>query len=147
MGKQFARLTEDMKAALKGGEKDKLQVIRMLVSAIKAVQIDKKKDDLDDGEELAILEKAVKTRRDTVTQAEAAGRAEIAARERAEIAVIEAYLPKRMAPDELLAKVRELAKELGVTGPADGGKFMKEWMARYKGMADGKDVQEALKKL
>lgn len=147
MGKQFAKLSEDMKAALKAGEKDKLQVIRMLVSAIKAVQIDKKKDDLDDAEELAILEKAVKTRRDTVSQAEAAGRTEIAARERAEIAVIEAYLPKKMSPDELLAKVRALAKELGVTGPADGGKFMKEWMARYKGLADGKDVQDALKKL
>ena|SRR5688572_21546982 len=147
MGKLFARINEDMRAALKAGEKDKLQVLRMLVSAIKAQQIDQQKDDLDDAQDAAILAKAVKTRRDTVAQAEAAGRMEIAARERAEIAVIEAYLPRKLAPAELAEKVGALAKEIGFSGPADGGRFMKEWMARYKGLADGKDVQAELKRL
>src|SRR5262245_5274295 len=147
MGKLFARLTEDMKTALKAGAKDKLQVLRMLVAAIKAQQIDKQKDDLDDADDMAVLEKAVKTRKDTVAQAEAHGRTEIAARERAEIAVIESYLPRKLAPTELADKVAALAKEIGFSGMQDGGRFMKEWMARYKGLADGKDVQAELKKL
>ena len=147
MGKLFARVTQDMKAALKAGEKDKLQVLRMLVSAIKAQQIDKKKDDLEDAEDVAILEKAVKSRKDTVTQAEAVGRTEIAARERAEIAIIDSYLPQKLSAADLTSKVRSLAQEIGYTGVADGGRFMKEWMTRYKGLADGKDVQAELKKL
>ena len=147
MGKLLPRLTDDMKTALKGGDKDRLQVLRMLISAIKAQQIDKKKDDLEDGEEIAILEKAVKTRKDTVTQAEAAGRTEIAVRERAEIAVIDGYLPQKMSAAALGEKVQALVKEIGYAGPADSGRFMKEFMARYKGLADGKDVQAELKKL
>jgi hypothetical protein len=147
MGQLFARISQDMKTALKAGEKDKLQVLRMLIAAIKAQQIDKKKDDLDDAEDVAILEKAVKSRKDTVAQAEAAGRTEIAARERAEITLIESYLPKKLSPKELAEKVAALAQEIGYGGMADGGRFMKEWMSRYKGLADGKDVQAELKKL
>ena len=147
MGKLFARLVADMKTALKAGEKDKLQVLRMLVASIKAQQIDKQKDDLEDAEDMAILEKAVRTRKDTVTQAESVGRTEIATRERAEIAVIESYLPQKMSPADLADKVRAVAKEINYAGLADGGRFMKEWMTRYKGLADGKDVQAELKKL
>lgn len=147
MAKLLARITEDMKASLKAGDKDRLQVLRMLIAAIKAQQIDKQKDDLDDGEEQAILEKAVKMRKDTVAQAEAAGRADIADRERGEVAVIESYLPKKLAPAELTEKVRALATEIAYAGASDGGRFMKEWMARYKGLADGREVQAELKKL
>ncbi|MEZ5966461.1 MAG: GatB/YqeY domain-containing protein [Planctomycetota bacterium] len=147
MGKLLARITDDMKASLKAGDKDRLQVLRMLIAAIKAQQIDKQKDDLDDAEEQAILEKAVKMRKDTVAQAEAAGRNEIAERERAEVAVIEAYLPQKLSPADLAEKVRALAAEVGYAGPSDGGRFMKEWMARYKGLADGRDVQAELKKV
>jgi len=147
MAKLLARISDDMKAALKAGAKDRLQVLRMLVAAIKAQQIDARKDDLDDAEEQRILEKAVKTRKDTVAQAEAAGRLEIAERERAEVEVIEAYLPRKLAPAELAERVRALAAEIGFSGPSDAGRFMREWMARYKGLADGRDVQAALQKL
>lgn len=147
MGKLFARISDDMKAALKAGDRDRLQVLRMLVAAIKQQQIDKQKDDLGDDEEMAILEKAQKMRKDTVAQAEAAGRMEIAARERAEIAVVEQYLPKRLAPAELAERVRALAAEIGYAGASDSGRFMKEWMARHRGLADGRDVQAELKKL
>lgn len=147
MGKLLAQLTTDMKAAMKAGERDRLQVIRMLIAAIKSAQIDQQKDEIGDAPEAAILHKAVKTRKDTVVQAEAANRTDIAARERAEIAVIEAYLPKKLAPAELTAKVKALAAEIGYQGPADGGRFMKEWMARYRGLADGSEIQAELKKL
>mgnify|MGYP002623719200 CR=1 FL=1 len=140
------RLTADMKAAMKAGERARLEVVRMLISDIK------KRADAADGElsaddEVAVLQKAVKTRADTVAQARAAGRDEIVAKEEAEIAVIESYLPKQMSDDEVAARVRELAAEVGYQGPKDTGRFMKEWMARYKGLADGKAVQQALKAL
>jgi uncharacterized protein YqeY len=147
MGKLLAHLTNDMKLAMKAGERDRLQVLRMLIAAIKSAQIDQQKDEIGDAVEQAILEKAVKTRKETVAQAEAAGRTDIAGRERAEVAVIEAYLPKKFEPAELTAKVQALAAEIGYTGPADGGRFMKEWMARHRGLADGRDVQAELKKL
>ena len=94
-----------------------------------------------------MLQKAVKTRADTVAQARAAGRDEVAQKEQAEIDVIQAYLPRQLSAAEVTAKVQALASEIGYQGAKDTGRFMKEWMARYKGLADGKAVQNALKGL
>jgi uncharacterized protein len=147
MAAYLKKLVEDQKAAMKAGDKARLEVIRMLVSELKKRAIDAQTDDLPDDEEVAVLQKAVKTRADTIAQAKAAGRAEIAAKEQSEIDVITAYLPKQMSADEVTAKVRELAAAIGYQGGKDTGRFMKEWMARYKGLADGKLVQDALKTL
>lgn len=147
MSKYLAKLTDDMKAAMKAGDKPRLEVLRMLISELKKKAIDTKVDDLPDDDEVAILQKAVKTRGDTVAQAKAAGRAEVAAKEEAEIAVIQSYLPQQMSAAEVADKVREVAAAIGYQGGKDTGRFMKEWMAKYKGLADGKLVQEALKTL
>jgi len=147
MASYLAKITADMKAAMKSGDKPRLEVLRMLMSELKKKAIDQQVDDLPDDEEVAILQKAVKTRADTVAQANAAGRAEIAAKEQLEIAMVQSYLPKQMSPAEVAEKVRALAKEIGYTGGKDMGRFMKEWMTRYKGVADGKLVQDALKTL
>ncbi|MBL8727073.1 MAG: GatB/YqeY domain-containing protein [Planctomycetes bacterium] len=147
MSKHLAKLTEDMKTAMRGGDKPRLEVLRMLISDLKKKAIDTQVDTLPDDEEVAILQKAVKTRADSVAQATAAGRDEIAAREQFEIGIIQAYLPQQMSPDEVAAKVREVAAAIGYQGGKDTGRFMKEWMAKYKGLADGKLVQEALKSL
>jgi uncharacterized protein YqeY len=147
MANYLQRLTADMKVAMKAGDKPRLEVIRMLVSELKKRAIDAQVDDLPDDEEAAVLQKAIKTRTDTVAQATAAGRAEIAAKEQAEIEVIQSYLPKQMTAEEVGAKVREVAAAIGYQGGKDTGRFMKEWMAKYKGLADGKLVQEALKTL
>jgi uncharacterized protein YqeY len=136
-----------MKAALKAGDKPRLEVLRMLVSELKRRAIDAQVDELAAADEIAVLQKAVKTRADSVAQADAAGRADIAARERAEITVIEAYLPQQMTAAEVATKAKALATEIGYAGAKDTGRFMKEWMARYKGLADGKLVQEALREL
>lgn len=141
------RITADMKAALKSGDKPRLEVLRMLVSELKKKAIDAQVDALPAADEVAVLQKAVKTRADSVAQADAAGRADIAARERAEITVIEGYLPQQMSAAEVGDKVKALAAELGYAGGKDTGRFMKEWMVRYKGLADGKLVQEALRAL
>ena len=145
MASYLAKLTADMKAAMKSGDKPRLEVLRMLISELKKKAIDAKVDDLPDDEEVAILQKSVKTRADTVAQAKAAGRAEIAAKEQFEIDLIQGYLPKQMSAAEVADKVRAVAKEIGYAGAKDTGRFMKEWMARYKGVADGKLVQDALK--
>lgn len=141
------RLSADMKAAMKAGEKDRLQVLRMLISGLKEEQHRAGTDELDEAAEMAVLRRAVKTRRETIEQARETGRDEIAASEAAEIAVIEDYLPTMMTGDALFAKVREVAEEVGFAGPADTGKFMKAWMSRYQGQAEGRDVQAALKQL
>jgi uncharacterized protein YqeY len=147
MATYLAKLTNDMKAAMKAGDKPRLEVVRMLISELKRKAIDGQVDDLPDDEEVAVLQKAVKTRTDTVAQATAAGRTEIAQREQFEIDVIQAYLPRQMSSAEVKGKVEALAAEIGFGGGKDTGRFMKEWMARYKGLADGKAVQEALKSL
>ena len=145
MAAYLDRLTADMKAAMKSGDKERLGVIRMLISDIKKRA--EAEGDLTDDAEGAILQKAVKTRVDTVAQAKAAGRDEIADKEQGEIEIIQAYLPKQMSPEEVAAKVREVAAEVGFESPKDMGKFMKAWMSKYKGLADGKVVQDALKAL
>ena len=147
MASSLERLTTDMKAAMKGGDKPRLEVLRMLISDLKKKAIDAKVDNLPDDEEVAVLQKAVKTRGDSVAQAKAANRADIAQKEQFEIEVITSYLPQQMSAAEVADKVKALAAEIGYAGGKDTGRFMKEWMARYKGLADGKLVQEALKGL
>lgn len=147
MAQYLEKLSADMKAAMKGGDKPRLEVLRMLISELKKKAIDQKVDNLPDDEEVGVLQKAVKTRADTVAQAKAAGRAEVAAKEQFEIDLILAYLPKQMSAEEVAAKVREVAAAIGYQGGKDTGRFMKEWMAKYKGIADGKLVQDALKAL
>jgi uncharacterized protein YqeY len=147
MATYLEKLTADMKTAMKSGDKPRLEVVRMLISDLKKKAIDTKVDNLPDDEEAAILQKAVKTRADTVAQAKAAGRNEVAAKEQSEIDLIQSYLPKQMDAAEVAAKVKEVAAAIGYQGGKDTGRFMKEWMAKYKGVADGKLVQDALKSL
>ena len=147
MANYLDKLTNDMKAAMKGGDKPRLEVLRMLISELKKKAIDAKVDNLPDDEEAAVLQKAIKTRADSVSQAKAANRPEIAAKEQFEIDVITGYLPKQMDAAEVTARVKEIAAAIGYQGGKDTGRFMKEWMAKYKGLADGKLVQDALKTL
>ena len=147
MGSHLDKITADMKAAMKSGDKARLEVLRMLISDLKKRAIDSQVDALADADEVAILAKAVKTRQDSVAQAKAGGRADIAAREQAEIEVVQGYLPKQLSAAEVADRVRALAQEIGYAGGKDTGRFMKEWMARFKGEAAGKLVQDALKTL
>ncbi|MCA3009215.1 MAG: GatB/YqeY domain-containing protein [Phycisphaerales bacterium] len=147
MANYLDKLTNDMKAAMKAGDKPRLEVLRMLISELKKKAIDAKVDNLPDDEEAAVLQKAIKTRADSVSQAKAANRPEIAAKEQFEIDVITGYLPKQMDAAEVTARVKEIAAAIGYQGGKDTGRFMKEWMAKYKGLADGKLVQDALKTL
>jgi uncharacterized protein YqeY len=130
-----ARLIEDMKAAMKGGEKDKLGVIRLINAAIKQREVDERIE-LDDAQVLAALEKMLKQRRDSVSQYEGAGREDLAAVERYEIGVIQTYMPAPMDAAELEAAVDASIAESGATGPQDMGKVMAVLKPKVAGRAD-----------
>ena len=138
------RLTEDMKAAMKGGDKERLGVIRLVNAAIKQREVDERVM-LDDAQVLAVMEKMLKQRRDSVSQFEAAGRADLVAVENFEIGVIEAYLPAKLSEDELDALIVAAIAETGAAGPKDRGKGMGLVKARAAGRADMGKASERIK--
>ncbi len=139
------QLTDDMKTAMKAGEKDRLAVIRLINAAIKQREVDERIE-LDDAAVLAVLEKMVKQRKDSVSQFEAANREDLAAIERAELVVIDTYLPAKLGEAEILAAIEAAVAETGATGPADMGKLMGVLKPRLAGQADMGQVSALIKK-
>lgn len=129
------QLTDDMKAAMKAGEKERLGVIRLVNAAIKQKEVDERVE-LDDAAVLAVLEKMVKQRKDSVAQYEAAAREDLAAIERAEIAVIETYLPAKLDEAAIAAAIDDAVAQTGASGPADIGKLMGVLKPKLAGQAD-----------
>lgn len=139
------RLTDDMKTAMKAGDKDSLGVVRLMLAAIKQREVDERVE-LDDAQVLAVLEKMVKQRKDSVTQFEAASREDLAAIERAEIVVIQRYLPEKMGEAEVQAAIDAAIAETGASGPADMGKLMGVLKPKLAGQADMGQVSALVKK-
>ena len=129
------RLTDDMKAAMKGGDKSSLAVIRLINAAIKQKEVDERVE-LDDAAVVAVLDKMVKQRRDSVSQYEGAGRDDLAQAERDEIVVIERYLPAKMGEAEIDAAIEAAIAETGAAGAADMGKLMGVLKHKLAGQAD-----------
>ncbi|WP_129134831.1 GatB/YqeY domain-containing protein [Luteimonas sp. YGD11-2] len=138
------RLTDDMKAAMKSGDKASLGVIRLINAAIKQREVDERIE-LDDAAVLAVLEKMVKQRKDSVTQYEAAAREDLAAIERAEIVVIERYLPEKLGEAEILAAIDAAIAQTGAAGAADMGKLMGVLKPQLAGQADMGEVSKLVK--
>ena len=139
------RLTDDMKAAMKGGDKDTLGVIRLINAAIKQREVDERIE-LDDAAVLAVLEKMVKQRKDSVSQFDAAGREDLAAVERAEIVVIERYLPAKLGEAAILAAIDAAIAQTSAAGPADMGKLMGVLKPMLAGQADMGQVSALVKR-
>ena len=139
------QLTDDMKTAMKAGEKERLGVIRLINAAIKQREVDERIE-LDDAAVLAVLEKMVKQRKDSISQYEAAKREDLAAVERAEMAVIETYLPAKLGEAEVLAAIQAAIAQTGASGPADMGKLMGVLKPRLAGQADMGQVSALVKK-
>lgn len=143
------RIQADAAAALKSGDKDRLRVLRMLASDLKKTAIDTGVAVVVGDAAVAVLRRAVKTRTESADQFEKVGRPDAAARERAEIKVVEAYLPKAATEEEVRAVVLAVVREKGLSGPAATGTVIREALARLGGAADGKTVSrlaaEALK--
>ena len=129
------QLTDDMKAAMKAGDKHSLGVIRLINAAIKQKEVDERVE-LDDTAVIAVLDKMVKQRKDSVTQYEGAGREDLAQVEREEIVVIDRYLPAKMGEAEIVAAIQAAIAETGAKGPADMGKLMGALKPKLAGQAD-----------
>ncbi|MCC4615755.1 GatB/YqeY domain-containing protein [Xanthomonas campestris pv. asclepiadis] len=129
------QLTDDMKAAMKSGDKHSLGVIRLINAAIKQKEVDERVE-MDDAAVIAVLDKMVKQRKDSVTQYEAAARDDLAQIEREEIVVIERYLPAKMGEAEIVAAIQAAIAQTGASCPADIGKLMGALKPKLAGQAD-----------
>jgi uncharacterized protein YqeY len=138
------QITEDMKSAMKAGEKDRLKVVRLILAAIKQVEVDQRIE-LDDAAVLAVIDKMVKQRRDSVEQFEKGNREDLAAIERAEIDVLETYLPEQLSADELARMVDEVIAATGAESMRDMGKVMGQIKAMAAGRADMGAVSATVK--
>ncbi len=129
------QLTEDMKTAMRGGDKHRLGVIRLILAAVKQREVDERIE-LDDPQTLAVLEKMLKQRRDSITQYDAANRQDLADVERAEVTVIEAYLPAKLTEAEIDALVADAIAATGASSARDMGKVVAAVKEKAAGRAD-----------
>lgn len=144
------RITQDITAAMKARDEHRLSTLRMVKSALKNKEIDKRAP-LDDQEAVQVLSTLIKQRKDSIEQFTKGGRQELADREAAEIVMIEGYMPQAVGADEIAAKVRATIADMAATGSAptmkDMGTVMKHAMAKFAGArVDGKAVSDAVKK-
>ena len=138
------QITEDMKTAMRAKDSARLGTIRLLQAAMKQKEVDERIT-LDDVAVIAIVDKLIKQRKDSVSAYEQAGRADLAAVESAEIEVLKVYLPQRLSADEIAAEVRAIVAEVGASGPGDMGKVMAAVKTRLAGKADMGLVSAAVK--
>ena len=138
------RITEDMKTAMRAKDAPRLLTIRGLLAAMKQREVDERIE-LDDAAVVAIVDKLVKQRKDSIAQFTAGGRQDLVDKEAAELIVLEGYLPQRLSADEVAAEVAALVAETGAAGPADMGKTMTAAKARFNGRADMGAVSAAVK--
>lgn len=129
----------DLKEAMRRSDAVSVGTLRMLISQYQYARIQAGRD-LGEEDVIALLQRAVKTRRESIEQFRKAGRAELAAKEEAEIGVVERYLPKGLTPEEVGRAIDALLAELGITEKKDLGRAMKEFMARHRGKVDGKAI-------
>jgi len=136
------RLNDDMKQAMKNKEKEKLSVIRMVKAAMQNEAIKLGKSQLSEDEELTVLSRELKQRKDSLQEFENAGRIDLADKLKNEIKVLELYMPKQLSEEELLQVIRETIAEVGASSKADMGKVMGAIMPKVKGKADGSLVNK-----
>ena len=139
-----SRITEDMKAAMKAKEAQRLSAIRLLLAAIKQREVDERKD-LSDGEIASVIEKMIKQRRDSISQFQAANRQDLVAGETFELNLLSGYLPQQLTDAEVAAEVAAAMAQTGAKGAADMGKVMGVLKAKLAGRADLAKVSAQVK--
>jgi len=138
------RITDDMKTAMRAKDSERLGTIRLLQSAMKQKEVDERIE-LDDAAIVAIVDKMIKQRKDSIAAFEQAARQDLVDKEKAELTVLSAYLPERLSAQELSDAVQAIVKELGASGPGDMGKVMGAVKTRLAGKADMGAVSAAVK--
>jgi uncharacterized protein YqeY len=138
------RITDDMKTAMRAKDSERLGTIRLLQSAMKQKEVDERIE-LDDAAIVAIVDKMIKQRKDSIAAFEQAARQDLVDKEKTELAVLSAYLPERLSAQELTAAVQAIVTEMGASGPGDMGKVMGAVKTRLAGKADMGAVSAAVK--
>src|SRR5262249_4420917 len=141
------RLNQEIKSAMLAKDADRLGALRMLKSSIGYILIEKKVESLSDADFIAVVQKEVKKRRDSIEQYEKGGRPELAAKEKQEITVLEAFLPQPLSTDELEKMIREAITETGATSKKDMGPVIKAVQAKAAGRAEGKTISQIVGRL
>jgi uncharacterized protein YqeY len=139
-------LEAELHAAMRSGDETRKRTLRMILASVKNAEIEKR-GDLDDAGMTAVLQREVKTRHEAIADAGRAHRNDLAEAAQAELAIVQAYLPAPLAPEEIEALARQAIAATGAAGPQDMGKVMKELMPRVQGRADGKAVNEVVRRL
>ncbi len=140
------KLNQDLKEAIKAKDEDRKRVIRLALSAIKLATVEKQ-EKLEDGDVLSVLQKEVKSRQETIVDAEKANRQDLVDTAKAEMAILEEYLPEGLTPEELEALIKETIAEVGASSMADMGNVMKAVMPKVQGRADGGQVNQLVRQL
>jgi len=142
----FEQIQSDMYAAMKDGDKSKANTLRTTLAKLKDKKIEKR-DDLTEQEEIKVIQTLVKQRKESIELYEKGGRSELANAEKAEMEILNGYLPQMMSADDIKAIVQSVADEVGATSMADMGKVMPEVMKRGKGLIDGKSAQQFVREI
>ena len=141
-----SELETELHSAMRSGDDLRKRTLRMILSSVKLAEVEKR-GELDEAGMQAVLQREVKTRQEAMADAEKAQRPDLAAASHAELAVVQAYLPAQLSPDELEQMTRQAITATGAAGPQDMGKVMKEIMPKLQGRADGKTVNEIVRRL
>ena len=139
-----ARLSLELKSAMLAKDADRLSTLRLLKSAIGYTQLERKIDDLADADFIAVVQKEIKKRRDSIEQFEKGGRTELAEKEKKEILVLETFLPKPLSTDELEQLIKTTIHELAATSKKEMGPVIKAVQAKAAGRADGRTISAAV---
>ena len=141
------KINEDLKAAMKSGDKIRLNTVRSIRAALLELEKSGKNKEITEEDEIKILTSAVKKRKEAIEQYRKGGREDLAEREDAELKIIEEYLPAQLSPEELEKEIRILAEEIGASSKADFAKLMPAAIKKFKGQADGKTIKETVEKI
>jgi uncharacterized protein YqeY len=140
------KLSDDLKQALRDGDKVRRSTIRLAIAAIKNAEI-ARQTTLEDADILGVIAKEIRQRKESIEAFKQGGRQELVAQEEAEMAVLEQYLPQQMSRDEIIAEARQVIDEVGAEGIRDKGKVMPQLIAKLKGRADGREINEVVTEL
>ena len=140
------KLTDDLKQAMKGGDRVRTSVIRLTIAAIKNAEIARQAG-LNDTDILGIIAKQVKQRQESIESFKQGNRPDLVAQEEVEMAILNEYLPQQMSREEVVTEARRVIAEVGAAGPGDKGKVMPQLIAQLKGRADGRVINEVVTEL
>jgi uncharacterized protein YqeY len=140
------RITDDLRQAMKSGDTVKRDTLRMLIASVKNAWI-AKQEDLTEADVLGVISKEVKRRQESIDAFKKGDRADLVAKEEAEMAILQFYLPKQMSYDEIVAIAKEVIGVLGAQGLGDKGKVMQQLIPKLKGRADGKEINDVVTEL